>query len=71
MKRIVAVAAFAVMCGSALAQDKGPAPQTGMDHPEVTKGARENGAMDTTGANTRAGKKDASRGAPKKGDIRK
>lgn len=54
MKQIIALAAFAatcVMCGSALAQNTGPAPQTGMERPENTNGATPKGAMDTTGMN--------------------
>ena len=71
MKQLIASAAFALMCGSVFAQNTGPAPQTGMDHPEVTKGAKESGAMDTTGVNTRDGKKHMSKGAGKKGDVKR
>jgi hypothetical protein len=48
MKRLVAITAAILICGPALAQDRGPAPQTGKEHPEVLKGAKESGAMDTT-----------------------
>ncbi|MDE5444974.1 hypothetical protein GWG65_26720 [Bradyrhizobium sp. CSA207] len=51
MKQIIALAAFAVMCSSAFAQNTGPAPQTGMERPENTNGATPKGAMDTTGMN--------------------
>ncbi len=56
MKKLIAAAALTLVFGSAVAQDKGPAPQTGMEQPGKTKGAKENGAMDTkgtTGMNTR------------------
>src|SRR5437879_5633596 len=49
MKRLIAVAAFSLMCGSAFAQNNGPAPQTGMEKPGMTNGAKEDGSMDTTG----------------------
>ncbi|WIW43502.1 hypothetical protein ML401_18420 [Bradyrhizobium sp. 62B] len=42
---------FAGMSGPVMAQNKGPAPQTGMDRPENTNGATEKGTMDTTGMN--------------------
>ena len=51
MKQIIALAAFLVMCGSALAQNTGPVPQTGMERPENTNGASAKGSMDTTGMN--------------------
>ena len=55
MTKLVAVIAFTLMCGPAFAQDTGPAPQTGMEHPGMTKGAREDGSMKpnvgTTGMN--------------------
>ena len=43
MKRLIAVAAFSLMCGSAFAQNTGPAPQTGMEKPGMTNGAKEDG----------------------------
>jgi hypothetical protein len=55
MKRLVAVAALSLLCGSALAQNTGPAPQTGMEKPGMTNGARESGAMDTTGMSSTKG----------------
>jgi hypothetical protein len=75
MKTLVAVAALVLMCGSALAQDTGPAPQSGMEKPGMTKGANENGSMDTTGIGTTKGnvrrEKDGAPAARKKDDMRK
>jgi hypothetical protein len=69
------VAAFALMCGPAFAQNGGPAPQSGMDRPGMTTGAKQNGAMDATGMNTTKGNvKRETDGAPapaKKDDARK
>jgi hypothetical protein len=53
------------MSAPAYAQDTGPAPQTGKEHPEVLRGAKESGAMDTTmdkgkgttGVNKKSGEK--------------
>ena len=61
--------AFILACGSALAGDRGPLPQTGKDHPEVTKGAKESGAMDirTTGTNRSSNGSPSSRPAAKQG----
>jgi uncharacterized protein YdeI (BOF family) len=55
MKKLIAVTAFTLVCGSALAQDKGPAPQSGMEKPGMTDGAKQNGAMNTTGMSTAKG----------------
>jgi hypothetical protein len=50
MKSIVTVAALTtLLCGPALAQNTGPAPQTGMEKPATTSGAKPDGSMDTTG----------------------
>lgn len=49
MRTLFAAAALALMYGSALAQNTGPAPQSGMEKPAMTNGARRNGAMDTSG----------------------
>ena len=49
MKKAIAIAAFTVVCGAAFAQNAGPAPQTGMEKPGMTNGAKEDGSMDTTG----------------------
>jgi hypothetical protein len=78
MKTFVAVAAFTPICGSAVAQNAGPAPQTGMEKPGMTNGAEQNGSMDTTGMSTTKGNiKREKDGAPAAGtagakhDIRK
>ena len=66
MKALIAAVAFAATTGSAVAQNTGPAPQSGMERPENTNGATEKGAMDTTGMNAnranRPGMKDISKG---------
>ena len=49
MKKFVAVTALTLLCGSAVAQNTGPAPQTGMEKSGVTNGAKPDGSMDTTG----------------------
>ena len=47
MKSIVTVAALAtLLCGPALAQNTGPAPQTGMEKPGTTSGAKSDGSME-------------------------
>lgn len=51
MKALIAAIAFAAMPGPVIAQNTGPAPQSGMERPENTNGATERGAMDTTGMN--------------------
>ena len=72
MKRLIAVAAFSLMCGSAFAQNNGPAPQTGMEKPGMTNGAKEDGSMDTTGMSATTGniKRDKD-GAPAPTDEKK
>jgi hypothetical protein len=55
MKKFIAAGAFALMCGSAFAQNSGPAPQTGMEKPGMTNGAKQNGSMDTTGMSATKG----------------
>jgi hypothetical protein len=73
MKSIVTVAALStLLCGPAFAQNTGPAPQTGMEKPGTTNGAKENGAMDTTGMSTAKGniKRDKD-GAPAPKDEKK
>jgi len=55
MKKFVAVTALTLLCGSALAQNTGPAPQTGMEKPGVTNGAKPDGSMDTTGMSATKG----------------
>ncbi len=77
MKKLVAIAVLTLMCGSAFAQDKGPAPQTGMEKPGKVDGAREDGSMKTTTGmnNERKGdirdlSKDGSPSATKKGGTK-
>ena len=55
MKKLVTVTALTLLCGSAFAQNTGPAPQTGMEKPGTTNGVKENGAMDTTGMSATKG----------------
>lgn len=72
MKKFIIITALAVLCGSAFAQNTGPAPQTGMEKPGMTNGAKQDGAMDTTGMSTTKGniKRDKD-GAPGKKDEKK
>jgi hypothetical protein len=49
MKKLIVATAIAFLSSAALAQNTGPAPQTGMDKPGMTNGAKESGAMDTKG----------------------
>lgn len=55
MKKLIVATALTLFCGSALAQNTGPAPQAGMEKPGMTSGAKENGAMDTTGMSATKG----------------
>jgi hypothetical protein len=55
MKKFVTVTALTLLCGSAFAQYTGPAPQTGMEKPGTTNGAKPDGSMDTTGMSTTNG----------------
>jgi hypothetical protein len=55
MKTFVSIAALTLLCGSALAQNTGPAPQTGMEKPSTTNGAKPDGSMDTTGMSATKG----------------
>ncbi|MBR0698200.1 hypothetical protein [Bradyrhizobium lablabi] len=77
MKKLAAIAAVTLLCGSAaaLAQNVGPAPQSGMERPENTNGATEKGSMDTTGMNAnranQAETKASSKDAAKKVDTKK
>jgi hypothetical protein len=65
MKKLIAVTAFALICGAASAQNAGPAPQTGMEKPGTTNGAKPDGSMDTTGmGNTKGNIKREKDGAP-------
>ena len=75
MKKILAAVAVVFTCGSASAQDAGPAPQSGLEKPGMTDGAKRNGAMDTTGMSTTKGNvkrdKDGSPAPAKRDDARK
>ena len=55
MKKLVTVTALTLLCGSAFAQNTGPAPQTGMEKPGTTSGAKPDGSMDTTGMSATKG----------------
>ena len=72
MKKLMTVITLSLLCGPAFAQNTGPAPQTGMEKPGMTNGAKENGAMDTTGMSTAKGniKRDKD-GAPAPKDEKK
>lgn len=65
MKALIAAITFAAMAGPVIAQNTGPAPQSGMERPENANGATEKGTMDTTGMNAnranRPGMSDASK----------
>jgi hypothetical protein len=68
MKRIVVLTALTLLWGPAFAQNTGPEPQTGMEKPGTTNGAKENGTMDTTGmATTKGNIKRDKDGAPAPG----
>ncbi|MBR0813301.1 hypothetical protein JQ544_17340 [Bradyrhizobium diazoefficiens] len=62
MKALITAAVFAAMSGPVVAQNTGPAPQTGMDRPENTNGATERGKMDTTGMNADRAKQPETKG---------
>jgi hypothetical protein len=55
VKKLVTVTALTLLCSSAFAQNTGPAPQTGMEKPGTTNGAKPDGSMDTTGMGTTKG----------------
>jgi hypothetical protein len=55
MKKLITVAALTLLCGWAFAQNTGPAPQTGMEKPGTTNGAKPDGSMDTTGMSATKG----------------
>lgn len=65
MKALIAAIALAVMSGPVIAQNTGPAPQSGMERPENTNGATEKGAMDTTGMNVNRANQPGMKDAPK------
>ena len=72
MKKIITITALTLVCGSAFAQNTGPAPQTGMEKPGTTSGAKPEGSMDTTGMGTAKGNiKREKDGAPAPKDEKK
>ena len=75
MCKLIAVTVLALICSPAFAQDRGPAPQSGMERPENTNGATPSGAMDTTGMDAKrankSGMKDTAKGAAKRDDMKK
>jgi hypothetical protein len=72
MKKFVTVSGLILLCGSAFAQNTGPAPQTGMEKPGMTNGVKEDGKMDTSGmSSTKGNVKRDQDGAPAKGDVKK
>jgi len=65
MKKLLVATAMVVINGVAFAQNTGPAPQTGMEKPGMTNGAKPSGAMDTTGMSpTKGNMKREKDGAP-------
>ena len=75
MKKLIAVTTFALISGAAFAQNTGPAPQTGMEKPGMTKGAKPDGSMDTTGMSSTKGNikrdKDGAPAPVKQNDTKK
>lgn len=55
MNKILLAAALTIFCGSAFAQNTGPLPQTGMEKPGTTNGAKPDGSMDTSGTGASKG----------------
>lgn len=65
MKRLVAAVALLLVIAPAAAQNSGPLPQTGMEKPGTTNGARPDGSMDTSGmSGTKGNVKRENDGAP-------
>jgi hypothetical protein len=54
-KAFIIATAITLSCGSAFAQNTGPAPQTGMEKPGTTNGAKPDGSMDTSGTSATKG----------------
>ena len=75
MKKFSIIIALTLLCGSAFAQNAGPAPQTGMEKPGVTNGAKPDGSMDTTGMSSTKGnikrEKDGAPAPAKPDDLKK
>jgi len=63
------------MSGAAFAQNTGPVPQAGMEKPGMTKGAKPDGSMDTTGMSSTKGnikrEKDGAPAPVKQNDTKK
>ena len=55
MNTFVTIAALTLLCGSPPCSEHRPAPQTGMEKPGTTNGAKPDGSMDTTGMSTTKG----------------
>lgn len=70
MKKLITVTALAFLSGPAFAQNTGPLPQSGMEKPGMTSGAKESGAMDTTGMGVTKGniKRDKDQAPSPKGE---
>ena len=75
MKKLITVMALALTSGAAFAQNTGPAPQSGMEKPGTTNGAKPDGSMDTTGMSSTKGnikrEKDGAPAPVKQNDTRK
>jgi hypothetical protein len=55
MMKFITITALMLLCGPAFAQNTGPAPQTGMEKPGTTDGAKPDGSMNTTGMSATKG----------------
>jgi hypothetical protein len=55
MNKFLAAIGFTIFCSPALAQNTGPLPQTGMEKPGTTSGAKPDGSMDTSGTSAAKG----------------
>jgi len=72
MKTLFAVGFLSLIFGSAIAQNSGPAPQSGMEKPGMANGARKDGSMDTTGMSATIKRdRDGAPAARTQDDVRK
>jgi hypothetical protein len=55
VKTLFAIGFLSLIFDSALAQNSGPAPQSGMEKPGMTNGTRKDGSMDTIGMSATKG----------------
>ncbi len=55
MNKVIIAAALTLVCDWAFAQNTGPAPQTGMEKPGTTDGAKPDGSMNTSGTSVSKG----------------